>query len=714
MNQRFFVAAFIIGLAALAWVGLGFVGSNWLALAMTVVIGGVYLLGAGELRQFRAGTAGLASALADTGEPSSLGGWLERVPPSLRPAVRLRIEGERAALPGPALTPYLVGLLVMLGMLGTFLGMVVTFKGAVFALEGSTDLQAIRSALAEPIKGLGLSFGTSVAGVAASAMLGLMSTVSRRERLDVARWLDTRVATVLRPFSLVHQRQETYRALQLQAGALPEVVDKLEALMARIEQRGQQLDERLQQRQQQFHDEARLAYAGLAREVGAALQDSLVASSRAAGDSIRPLVDATMTRIVEDTRRLHEGLDAVATRQVEALSQQFSATARGVAEQWTAALAEQERTLARTQSEQARGEQQRLQAWTEALQAAAAELQAQWRRVAEQAGTQQQAAAAQLQRAGSEITVQLQQAASDIAMQLQQAAGEIAGQASAQALRTLADADRLLAQSQELVRSRSETEARWLEQHAQRMDQLAGLWRTELAALRAQEDQRGQAAVDRLGGLQAAVAQHLASLGAALEAPLTRLLQTAAEVPQAAAGVIAQLRQEMSRVSERDNLALQERTVLLERLGSLLQAVQQTTGEQRAATEAMVASASSVLERAGLQFADAVATHAGQAGDMAAQVGGSALELSSLAEAFGQAVQLFQASNDKLTEGLQRIEASLLRSTARSDEQLAYYVAQAREVIDLSIASQQGLVENLRQLQPRPGKAMALADAGAA
>jgi len=693
MNQRFFVAAFVIGLVALAWVGLGFVGSNWLALAMTVVIGGVYLLGAGELRQFRAGTAGLANALADTAEPpSSLGDWLERVPPLLRPAVRLRIEGERAALPGPALTPYLVGLLVMLGMLGTFLGMVVTFKGAVFALEGSTDLQAIRSALAEPIKGLGLSFGTSVAGVAASAMLGLMSTVSRRERLDVARQLDTRVATVLRPFSLVHQRQETYRALQLQAGALPEVVDKLEALMARIEQRGQQLDERLMQRQQQFHDEARLAYAGLAREVGAALQDSLVASSRAAGDSIRPLVDATMTRIVEDTRRLHEGLDAVAKRQVEALSQQFGATARGVSEQWTAALAEQERTLARTQSEQARSEQQRLQAWTGALQAAAAELQAQWRRVAEEAGTQQQAAA----------------------MQLQQAAGEIAGQASAQALRTLADADRLLAQSQELVRSRSETEARWLEQHAQRMDQVAGLWRTELAALRAQEDQRGQAAVDRLGELQAAVAQHLASLGAALEAPMTRLLQTAAEVPQAAAGVIAQLRQEMSRVSERDNLALQERTVLLERLGSLLQAVQQTTGEQRAATEAMVASASSVLERAGLQFADAVATHAGQAGDMAAQVGGSALELSSLAEAFGQAVQLFQASNDKLTESLQRIEASLLRSTARSDEQLAYYVAQAREVIDLSIASQQGLVENLRQLQPRPGKAMALADAGAA
>ena len=215
MSKRFFAVAFAIGLVTVAWVGLGFVGSNWIALAMTAVIAGVYLFGALELRQYRAASAALSAALADIPQPlSSLGDWLERVPPTLRNAVRSRIEGERGGLPGPALTPYLVGLLVMLGMLGTFLGMVVTFKGAVFALEGSTDLQAIRSALAEPIKGLGLSFGTSVAGVAASAMLGLMSAISRRERQETGRQLDSRIATVLRPFSLVHQRQETFRALQ--------------------------------------------------------------------------------------------------------------------------------------------------------------------------------------------------------------------------------------------------------------------------------------------------------------------------------------------------------------------------------------------------------------------------------------------------------------------------------------------------------------------
>jgi alpha-glucosidase (family GH31 glycosyl hydrolase) len=53
-------------------------------------------------------------------------------------------------------------------------------------------------------------------------------------------------------------------------------------------------------------------------------------------------------------------------------------------------------------------------------------------------------------------------------------------------------------------------------------------------------------------------------------------------------------------------------------------------------------------------------------------------------------------------ETLQRIEDSLNKSVARSDEQLAYYVAQAREVIDLSILSQKQIVEDLQQLSGKP------------
>ena len=208
MNKIVMASLFAAGLAVVAWVGWGFVGSSSLALVMTVVIGGVYVLGAYELVQFRAATASLTTALAvNPAEPlADLDGWLVRLVPSLRSPVRQRIEGERVALPGPALTPYLVGLLVMLGMLGTFLGMVITFKGAMFALETSSSLESIRSALAAPIQGLGLSFGTPLAGVAASAILGLLSAMSRRERLEAGRLRVARVPALFRPFSAGHRR----------------------------------------------------------------------------------------------------------------------------------------------------------------------------------------------------------------------------------------------------------------------------------------------------------------------------------------------------------------------------------------------------------------------------------------------------------------------------------------------------------------------------
>ena len=42
------------------------------------------------------------------------------------------------------------------------------------------------------------------------------------------------------------------------------------------------------------------------------------------------------------------------------------------------------------------------------------------------------------------------------------------------------------------------------------------------------------------------------------------------------------------------------------------------------------------------------------------------------------------------------------QSTARSDEQLAYYVAQARELMDLSIMSQEKIVAELSQFAGKP------------
>ncbi len=635
VNRLFFVGAFALGLIAVVWVGWGFVGTSAIALTMTLAIGAVYLLGAQEIRRFRAATAALLQALAEVPQPlAQLSDWLGRVPPALQGPVRARIEGERSALPGLALTPYLIGLLVMLGMLGTFLGLVVTFRGAVFTLEGTADLQAIRSALAEPIKGLGLAFGTSVVGVATSAMLGLMSAISRRERLQVVRELDAQVATVFRPFSLAHQRNETFKALQQQVGALPAVVHQLQALMEQMEKRGQQLDEQLLVRQDRFHREANAAYEALGQSVARSLNESLSASARLASETLQPVVEGAMTAIAAESTRLHERVGQAVQTQFGELANRLGATASSALEGWTSALLQHasaseqqvaglERSLAafnssfeqrsaalissvqdsaaRAQAEQTAAEQQRQAAWTQSLQGMATTLQTEWQQLGAQTLAQQQAV-------------------------------------------------------------------------GQTLEQTATRWRDELASLRSEDAARAEAAVQRL-------------------------LETAAEAPKAAAEVIAQLRRETTQLGERDNLALQERATLMNNIGSLLQTVQRATGEQRAAIESLVTSAGAVLDQVGRQFAETVGAQAHRADDVAAQVSGSAIELAALGEAFGHGVQLFAATNDKLIGSLQRIEAAVGQSMQRSDEQLAYYVAQAREVIDLSISSQQGIVDDLRRLR---------------
>jgi hypothetical protein len=531
-------------------------------------------------------------------------------------------------LPGPALTPYLVGLLVMLGMLGTFLGMVVTLNGAVFALEGTTDIQAIRSALAAPIKGLGLAFGTSVAGVAASAMLGLMSALSRRERLLTAQLLDTKIGTVLRGFSLTHQRQETFKALQLQSQAMPEVVNQLQSMMVQMERMSEQLNTRLLSNQESFHSDVKGVYTDLACAVDKSLRDSLSQSAQLAGESIRPVVEAAMTGVAQQSKLLQE-------RMVDTFEQRSGSLVNAVNEAY-----------ATLQADQASGDRQRLQVWTQSLETMAATLQQEWQH-------------------------------------------------------TGAQTSRLLTSAEELMRSRIAAESDWLQQHAERMDQLTRTLRSELGALRDEEASRGNAAVERLGALQTALTGHLTTLGTALEAPITRLIETASEAPRAAAEVIGQLRKEVSSSAARDNELLEERSRIMATLSSLLDAINHASVEQRAVIDSLVASSAVALQHAGSQFSENMGAEATKLSDVAAHVTSSAVEVSSLSESFGFAVRSFNEANEKLIANLQRIEGAMDKSMARSDEQLAYYVAQAREIIDLSILSQKGIFDELRQLPGR-------------
>ncbi|ARN75767.1 DUF802 domain-containing protein [Oceanicoccus sagamiensis] len=750
MSRLFFAAAFLLGAVAIVWMGAAFIGSDLLALTVTAIIAVVYSMGFVELVQYRQATASLTTALSGLqAEEVELEPWLSSLHLSLRNAVRLRIEGERVGLPAPVVTPYLVGLLVMLGLLGTFLGMVDTLQGAVAALEGTTELEAIRAGLAAPINGLGLAFGTSVAGVAASAMLGLSSTLSRRQRMNATRDLDSHIAGAFRQFSLVHNRQQTFKAMQLQANALPEVAERLHSLASKIENMGDHLGDKLMANQESFHQSVTSLYTDLAQSVDQSLQKSVaesgqqaIESGRLAAEAIKPLLQQLMVDINTESQKTHQQLTHTASAQLEHLNQRFADTSETVTSAWKQGLAEHQQantclvdsisasfnqfsgqfeqssqSLLTTfdQSASARAEQQassdhtRLQLWTTSFEQS------------------QQQITDQQQQAFSALTNEFKTLSADLSSQWQQAGeqalsrhqqlGDSAEQTSkamvdkvkATSTDMLAEVNRLVGASEELVNARIESEANWVNIHSDRMTEIASTLNKEFLALREQQSSQAQQALEQLSRLETTAATQLASLGKELEEPMTRLIETASETPKAAAEVIGHLRREISNNIERDNSLLEERARIMEQLTSLSSALEQTTSGQREAIELMVNSSATLIndiseqmnKQVGSEVAklsDIATTFTGSATEIADNFAGSAIEMSSLGESFGVAVNLFTESNGNLVENLHRIEQSLDKSTSRSDEQLAYYVAQAREIIDHSMLSQQSIFEQLQQL----------------
>ncbi|RQX79562.1 DUF802 domain-containing protein [Burkholderia anthina] len=925
---RLDLVVFVAGLLAVGWIGAGYVASNPLAAAVTLLIGACYVAGAWELLRYRQATATLSRAVACLTEPpAKLDTWLDMLHPGLRGAVRARVEGARVALPGPSLTPYLVGLLVLLGMLGTLLGMVVTLKGTGAALESATDLDAIRASLIAPVKGLGFAFGTSIAGVATSAMLGLLSALVRRERIDAAQQLDAKIATTLRVHSSAHQRDESFRLLQRQADVMPALVDRLQTMMTTLEARSVALHDRQLESQQAFFDRTERAYAGLASNVGDALKESAAESARVAGAALQPVVAATMTGLAQEMAALRDTVTGAVQRQLDGLTDGFEKTTGNVTAVWNRAIDEQrqagnavaqqlqttlgqftdtfaqrssdlldgvatrlestegrlsdawrdalarqeqvgetlagqharalgeaaatfERHSAATlaamreshaglQTQLAARDEERLAAWNDSLAAMAAKLGDEWQRAgAHSAGRQQEicdalaqttrdlaAQASTFEQRSNDLLSTIRESHTGLQSQLaardeerlsawndslaamaaklgeewQRAGVHSAGRqqeicdALAQTTRDLAaQASTFEQRTNDLLSTVRESHTGLQSQLAARDEERLSAWNDSLAAMAAKLGEEWQRAgvhsagrqqeiCDALAqttrdlaaqastfeqrssdllttireshtGLQSQLAARdeerlaawndsLAAMAAALRDEwaqtsaqaaarqqdicdtltrtanditaqaqvhasdtineIARLVQAASEAPKAAADVVAELRQRLSDSMVRDTATLEERSRLLATLETLLGAVNHASTEQRAAIDALVSTSADLLDRVGARFNDTVDAETRKLDSVAAQVTAGAVEVASLGDAFGMAVQVFGESNDKLLAHLQRIEAALEKSLARSDEQLEYYVAQAREVIDLSVMSQKQIVEDLQQLAGR-------------
>ncbi|CAN7323536.1 DUF802 domain-containing protein [Pseudoxanthomonas sp. LjRoot168] len=686
MNRHLFPAAlFLLGLAIVAWIGIGYIGTHALGVVVTLVIGLCYAAGALELHRYRQATDTLRRAVADTSTAGNgLSTWLASLPASLRPSVRQRIEGERTALPAPALTPYLVGLLVLLGMLGTLLGMMATLRGTGLALESATDIDAIRGSLAAPVKGLGFAFGTSIAGVATSAVLGLLAALCRRERLQAVHLLDAEIATSLHVHSQSFKREESFRLLQQQAALMPDLVERLQAMVASIETQNAAAGERLMASQSDFHHRTEAAQAQLASTLEGVLKNGVDASARAVVAALQPSTEATLAGLARESSAMQATVTQAVQRQLDGLNAGFDAANAAAAATWTTAIAQQQRSNAALTDEM-RALTERLSGTFEARSSALIEgVAAQFQQNAATLSDRWDQALARQDAASAGIAARHEQALATHVADVQRHASQLLdaiGHSHVAVQQALASQDeaRLAIWAERLAATGASLQAQWEQAGAQtvRLQQDIGD-----ALARTSHEITAQA--------QAHATQTIAEI--------SQLVQAASEAPRAAADVIAELRQTLSDSMVRDTAMLQERNQLMETLQTLLDAVNHASTEQRGAIDALVATSADLLDRVGTRFTDRVEAEADKLGGIAAQIAAGATEVASLGDALGTAVQRFGQSNEALLDRLQGIEGALDRSLARSDDQLAYYVAQAREVIDLSLAAQRQITLDLQQL----------------
>jgi hypothetical protein len=254
------------------------------------------------------------------------------------------------------LSRYLVGLLIFLGLLGTFWGLlevVSAVSGVVASLGASTDASTLfndlQAGLKAPLSGMGTAFGTSLFGLAGSLVVGFLdlqsSQAQNRFYNDLEEWLSG--VTRLGSGGVGGDSDQSVPAY-IQA-LLEQTADNLESFQRTVQQaeQGRQganaalvtLGERLTQLTEQMRAEqqlmSRLAEAQL--EIKPALQRFAEAASRPAPSSDDALrsslknMETLLARLLEETQ-------AGRTQLTQDIRNEFRLLARTIA-----ALAEDER-----------------------------------------------------------------------------------------------------------------------------------------------------------------------------------------------------------------------------------------------------------------------------------------------------------------------------------------------------------------------------------
>ena len=138
-------------------------------------------------------------------------GQIHLSPASMRTlldSVQIRLEEQRD------LSRYLIGLAIFLGLLGTFWGLLDTvgsvggvIKSLRTGAEAGVLFDELKAGLSAPLAGMGLSFSSSLFGIAGSLILGFLDLqvgqAQRRFRNEVESWLGSRTGAPETPAALL-------------------------------------------------------------------------------------------------------------------------------------------------------------------------------------------------------------------------------------------------------------------------------------------------------------------------------------------------------------------------------------------------------------------------------------------------------------------------------------------------------------------------------
>jgi hypothetical protein len=157
---------------------------------------------------------------------------------------------------GRELNRYLIGLLVFLGLLGTFWGLLETvhsISGVIESMKTGSDTATmfddLKSGLSAPIAGMSISFTSSLFGLASSLILGFLDLQAGQAQNRfysefeefLAGHVETPTAIERAPEPAVVAQQQPYIEQQRNAAAIATLAEGIQALVGHMRTEQQQI-----------------------------------------------------------------------------------------------------------------------------------------------------------------------------------------------------------------------------------------------------------------------------------------------------------------------------------------------------------------------------------------------------------------------------------------------------------------------------------------